>query len=152
VDRVIREVIDLLSVQLTMMDIDLEYRLDASNALVLAQPTRLTQVLINLILNARDAIEARRKIEGAIAGTISIRAYKAGEFLKISVDDNGTGISADQINLLFEPFYTTKAPDKGTGLGLSVSYGIIADLGGTIRAESLPLGARFIVSLPNHPG
>ena len=152
VDRVIREVIDLLSVQLTMMDIDLEYRPDASNALVLAQPTRLTQVLINLILNARDAIEARRKIEGAIAGTISIRAYQAGEFLKISVDDNGTGISADQINLLFEPFYTTKAPDKGTGLGLSVSYGIIADLGGTIRAESLPLGARFIVSLPNHPG
>jgi PAS domain S-box-containing protein len=148
VDRVVRDVLDLMEIQLAVVDISLEYDCKAKSAAVLGQPARLAQVLINLILNARDAILAKRDELGDFSGRIQVRVYWAGSAVKIAVEDNGVGISPHQINMLFEPFFTTKPPDKGTGLGLSVSFGIVSDFGGTIRAENVPFGAQFVVALP----
>ena len=115
---------------------------------VRALPVLLEQVLLNLMLNANDAIRARHKAGDAAAGNIALAIDRQGEQAVITVEDNGTGLSAEVAPSLFEPFFTTKPPKEGTGLGLSITYGIIRDLGGTIRAENTAAGARFVIELP----
>jgi len=111
-------------------------------------PTKLEQVFLNLLLNANDAIRERQKSGDDRPGLIKIRTGTNDGRVMVTIDDNGTGISADALPLLFEPFYTTKPPMEGTGLGLFVSYGIIRELGGELRAENRPDGARFVIELP----
>lgn len=103
---------------------------------------QLMQVFINLLLNAADAI-------GTDAGKIIILTKKFEEHIEISIRDSGTGIPAEKINKIFEPFYSTKQAGKGIGLGLWVSYGIIRNMGGDIFVESREeVGSEFKIVLP----
>ncbi|MFI5309380.1 MAG: sensor histidine kinase, partial [Polyangiales bacterium] len=101
---------------------------------------RLTQVLLNLLLNAVDALGGRGRIE--------ISAERADGECLLCVSDDGPGLSDEVLARLFEPFTTTKPPGKGTGLGLAVCHALVEGMGGTIRAENRPEGgARFEVRL-----
>ncbi|MBL4811181.1 MAG: sensor histidine kinase, partial [Rhodobacteraceae bacterium] len=101
---------------------------------------RLEQVLVNLLCNALDATKSTEEPEIGIL-------LAAGEVVRLSVRDNGAGI--DDLDALFEPFYTTKQPGDGVGLGLAISSGIIKDLGGRLTARNASNGgAVFVIELP----
>jgi len=107
-------------------------------------PNQLQQVFLNILNNARQAVEDFRH-----DGQMEVTTEKVGDKLRVSFADNGPGIAPENILRIFDPFFTTKEVGKGTGLGLSLSYGIIQEHGGTIRVESAPgAGATFIVDLP----
>jgi PAS domain S-box-containing protein len=109
-------------------------------------PTQLSQVFLNLIVNAVQAIEARGDDEG---GTIRVATRVSGRELLIEVSDNGCGIPAENLPKLFDPFFTTKPVGEGTGLGLSITHGIIAGHGGRIEVDSrVGVGTRFRIYLP----
>lgn len=148
VTKVVHDVASLLKGQLDLKGVSLRCEPISPEIQVRVHPVRLGQVLINLVINARDSILLRRETRDTPA-TITVSVHEAGGLVEITVEDTGTGIAPDQLSLLFEPFFTTKSPQEGTGLGLSVSYGIIADVGGTIRAENTENGARFVISLPS---
>jgi PAS domain S-box-containing protein len=121
-----------------------ETNLDRSLPEVMAEPTSLEQVLINLILNARDAGARLIRIQTAPA------PGRAGH-LQLSVSDDGPGIKSDALGKLFRPFFTTKP--KGTGLGLWLSQRIVQDHGGSIAVESVAgKGATFTITLPTVDG
>jgi two-component system NtrC family sensor kinase len=112
---------------------------------VWGDPQQIEQVLINLLQNAADAIED----EGIIRITAEQREREGREFVVLCVEDNGRGISRDDLRRIFEPFFTTKAPGKGTGLGLSICQRIVRRHGGKIEVDSQPgKGSRFFVWLP----
>ena len=121
---------------------------DKGEVHVRALPVLLEQVLLNLLLNANDAIRARYGSSNAAKGRIKITVKRRNKLAVITVEDNGAGIPAEVLRNIFDPFYTTKAPKDGTGLGLSISYGIVSDLGGVIRARSSGNGAHFTIELP----
>jgi signal transduction histidine kinase len=122
----------------------------------LIDSSQMDQILLNLVINARDAING--------VGTVSIETANAyldpgycrrhpdalpGEYLRICVSDTGCGMDATTLERLFEPFFTTKAPGKGTGLGLATVYGVVTQNSGEIHAESDALrGTRFTIHLP----
>jgi len=102
---------------------------------------QLVQVFLNLLLNSADAMEG--------AGTVELRTRRAGAAVVASVQDSGPGVPADRAAQIFEPFFTTKEPGRGTGLGLHVSWNIITEHGGTIKAARPDGGgAEFVVRLP----
>jgi len=104
---------------------------------------RVKQVLVNLIRNAVDAMRDCNQRE------LRIKISVQNKEVEISISDTGTGIDDQDMEELFTPFFTTKEVGEGMGLGLSISYRIVTDLGGTIRAQNLPDGgAQFIVKLP----
>ena len=108
-------------------------------------------MFINLILNARDAIEEKWAGQEAGPGDkcITLKTKTQGRGVIVEVRDTGPGIPEAKIDKIFEPFFTTKEVGKGTGLGLSISYGIVKDCNGDIRAESLPGGgACFRLTFP----
>jgi CheY-like chemotaxis protein len=111
---------------------------------LLVDPHQMQQVFLNIVNNARQAIEAFRP-----HGTIKISTGTTGQRVWIRFQDDGPGISGENLAKIFNPFFTTKPVGKGTGLGLSLSYGIVQEHGGSIRAESKPgLGTTFIIELP----
>jgi two-component system, cell cycle sensor histidine kinase and response regulator CckA len=140
-------------------DVELVMLPDAGLDLVLIDPTQLEQVLMNLSVNARDAMPS--------GGTLTIRTQNVtiserearlqpeaspGRFVRLSIADTGTGMDAATQARLFEPFFTTKEPGKGTGLGLATCYGIVRQAGGHILLESaLGRGSTFHVDLPPAP-
>ncbi|GAB4334295.1 MAG: hypothetical protein Kow0037_12890 [Calditrichia bacterium] len=103
---------------------------------------QLLQVFINILFNAVDAMENH--------GTdLTLRTYHDASYIYIDITDTGCGIAPEQLNKIFEPFYTTKDVGKGTGLGLSVSYGIIKNFNGDIKVKSEPgKGTTFTIKLP----
>jgi signal transduction histidine kinase len=112
---------------------------------VRVDPGQLEQVLMNLAVNARDAMPRGGKL------TITTRnvARPGGEAVQLSVTDTGSGMDAGTRARLFEPFFTTKEPGQGTGLGLSLSYGIVKQLGGTIDLKSkVGEGTEVTITLP----
>jgi PAS domain S-box-containing protein len=124
---------------------------DAPN--VLADPTQIHQVLVNLCTNAWHALHERAgRIEIALAGVALDAAAggaPAGRYARLRVIDDGQGMDAALLERIFDPFFTTKAPGEGTGLGLSVVHGIVKDHGGEIRVEStIGRGTTFEVLLP----
>lgn len=130
-------------------------RLEAEHPIIHGDPDQLSQVLLNLALNARDAMPEG----GHIAITTGLTAPDhpgdrltgagAGEYLTITVSDSGSGIPPEILPHIFEPFFTTKSRGRGTGLGLATCYGIVRNHGGFITVDSEPgQGARFIVHLP----
>lgn len=147
IGEVFTPVDDLLKGQLARSDITLSHLPYDAGLQVMVNPVRLEQVLINLIVNARDSILERQKTSPG-AGEIVVATQTLGNNIQIVVEDNGKGIDSSKLDILFEPFYTTKPPQEGTGLGLSVSYGIIAEAGGSIHAEKRDNGARFVIRLP----
>jgi histidine kinase len=124
--------------------------IDATLPKIMADPGRLEQVFINLLLNARDAIEEKTAAEGDRGERmITLKTRQDGQRVIAEVQDTGGGISKDIKDKLFEPFFTTKQVGKGTGLGLSISYGIVKDCGGDIKAVSRDnTGAVFYVTFP----
>ncbi|MDN7140162.1 PAS domain-containing protein [Pseudomonas sp. JQ170] len=110
---------------------------------------QLEQVLINLLVNARDALLARRE-HSALAPWIALRLEQDPDQVRLLVEDNGGGIDPRLLERIFEPFFTTKPVGVGTGLGLSVSYGIVDAMGGSLSVENGDEGARFCIELPVH--
>ena len=108
---------------------------------------RLEQVILNLLLNAADASAA----EGTVGIAVSLPDPET-RMVRLTVEDEGTGISQETIGRMFDPFFTTKDPGEGTGLGLSICHNILSSCGGTIRAEARDtVGARVVVMLPAAP-
>lgn len=121
--------------------VDLEKDLSAPNP-VLASSAQLSQVIVNLIMNASQAISDR--------GNIYVKTWQTEHYTFISIEDNGSGIPEDILTKIFDPFYTTKPIDIGTGLGLSISHGIIEKYGGTIDVKSeVGKGTCFTIQLVN---
>ena len=141
------EVVSALgSVLHRLVDESIELTIEAApDILIEADRSQLEQIVLNLVVNARDAIEPH--------GTIVVRVLETsgetGKLATIEVEDDGCGISPEDRNRLFEPFFTTKAPGQGTGLGLATVYMIVERLGGTISVESeLDVGTKVGVHLP----
>lgn len=134
--------------------IRIEVDLTSTDCFAIADIAQFETALINLAVNARDAMDG----EGQL--TISVRKLRAipplraqsarsGDFVAIAIADTGTGIAADQLDAIFEPFFTTKEVGKGTGLGLSQAFGFAKQSGGDIEVKSLPgQGATFTIYLP----
>jgi two-component system NtrC family sensor kinase len=129
-NRVIQETLSLLEHQLKKAGIEVRTKLDPILEPVKGNPGKLQQVFLNLILNARDAMEPRGVLE------VSTRAGENG--VVVEVIDSGHGIAPEHLSRIYDPFFTTKSAKKGTGLGLSVTYGIIQEHGGAIEAISRP--------------
>lgn len=134
--------------------IGLEY--SEKECLVLADPTRLQQVLMNLAVNARDAMPAGGVLRVELCrlslgedDTPPLPDMAPGGWIRLRIGDTGTGIADQDINHIFEPFFTTKSPGEGTGLGLAQVYGIVKQHDGEIDAESHPgEGTLFSIYLP----
>jgi len=145
----IEGVFHLLGQQLALHDIEVIRELDPELPPIWGESNRLEQVFINLVLNARDAIEERRGRQASLAGQIRVRSWVEDERVMVSVSDNGVGIPQEQRGQIFEPYFTTKDVGKGTGLGLSISYGIVRDYGGVIEVVSQEgQGTTFLLAFP----
>ena len=113
---------------------------------VQSDPLLLHQAFLNIVMNAEQAVVATGK-HGRIEITTSVT--RAGDRIIATIRDTGTGIPAEALPRIFEPFYTTKEVGKGTGLGLAIAYGIVQEHGGQIVAANHPDGgALFTVELP----
>jgi len=148
VETVIQGVILMVTPQLELDGTDVEFVVKAKDVQVESLSVQFEQVLLNVVLNANDAIRSRHALGDAADGLIKISVDKSESKAVINIDDNGIGLPEDVLRRLFEPFFTTKAPKDGTGLGLSISYGIIQDMGGSIHAKNGPTGAQFTIELP----
>ncbi|MBM9521148.1 PAS domain S-box protein [Desulforhopalus vacuolatus] len=138
-------------------DIDLNWH-PSSLWPVFIDPSQLDQILANLCVNARDAINGVGKITIETETTCIDEAYClshpgfiAGDFVLMSISDDGIGMDSDTIGRIFEPFFTTKEPGEGTGLGLATVYGIVKQNNGFINVYSEPgQGTTFRIYLPRH--
>jgi signal transduction histidine kinase/CheY-like chemotaxis protein len=154
-NEVIRDVEKMLR-RLIGEDIQFETTLASELGLVSVDPGQLEQVLLNLAVNARDAMQGGGRlriltanIELGTADTDRLLGAPAGSYVLLSVSDNGLGMSEQVRKHVFEPFYTTKPTGKGTGLGLSTVYGIVKQLSGDLSLRSEPgAGTTFHVYLP----
>jgi len=123
--------------------------LDPDLDLITADPTQIEQVIVNLVVNARDAMPAGGMLTIETTNTQSV---SNGPSVRLSVWDTGIGMDDNMLSHIFEPFYTSKPPGHGTGLGLAVVYGIVTQNGGRIRVESQPnQGSTFIMKFPSTP-
>ncbi|MEP7349506.1 MAG: response regulator [Sphingorhabdus sp.] len=156
---VVAEVSNLLK-RLLGETVRLEVHHGRAMGAVRADPGQLEQVIINLGVNARDAMPGGGVLHittKAVSQT-DVRAMGSeilpiGDYILLSMEDSGTGIPKENLGKIFEPFFTTKEVGKGTGLGLSTVYGIVKQSGGFIFAESEPgSGTRFDIFLPVHVG
>ena len=151
INDVLQSAFDIFSQQLKVRGIDVQWEIDTELPKIVADPGRLEQVFINLLLNARDAIEERcaSGAGGEEEKQITLKSWSDGDHVIAEIRDTGTGIPEAIQDKLFEPFFTTKEVGKGTGLGLSISYGIVKDCGGDIEAVSRKGGgATFAVTFP----
>lgn len=133
--------VELLDAQgaLKLLEVSVEAELDLP--CVTADPYQLEQLLINLIMNARDAMEH--------GGALKLRGRREGSEVLLEVIDNGSGMAPEQAARVFDPFFTTKEPGKGTGLGLAIAARIAESFGGRIAVESqLGVGSRFVLTIP----
>lgn len=122
-----------------------------SDRTVLADPTQIHQIIINLCTNAAHAMEGRGTLRVSLTETQTAEPeVSSGCFLRLEVSDTGYGMTRETMERIFEPYFTTKAVGEGTGLGLSVVHGIVAKYGGKINVHSLPgEGSTFEVLLPS---
>ncbi|MDM8517868.1 PAS domain S-box protein, partial [Desulfobacterales bacterium HSG16] len=152
VDVVLEKALDMFSQQLKVRGIEVILNLSYGLPPVMADPDRLEQVFVNLLINARDAIEEKYESTGEKNDrkiTLKTKFDSERKIVIVDVCDTGAGIAKNIADKLFDPFFTTKEVGKGTGLGLSISYGIVKDFHGKIRVKSVEdKGACFIVELP----
>lgn len=139
------EMSTLARAQLQSLDISLKVDIPEASAFVMGEKVIFEQVLLNLVSNARDAIEDQAQGDREIR--ISAE-FNSDDGHVLHVEDTGGGIPEKILHKLFEPFFTTKEPGKGTGLGLSISFGTIQQMSGSVRAANIPGGSRFSISLP----
>ena len=147
--------VERLLVRLMAEDVTLAISSSDTPALVRIDPGQLEQVLMNLAVNARDAMPAggQLRVSTDVAEIPGVEdaptTLGAGRYVRMCVSDTGSGIPGDVLPHIFEPFFTTKEVGRGTGLGLATSYGIIAHAGGAISVRTQPGdGSEFMVWLP----
>jgi histidine kinase len=152
VNDVLRRAMDVMGHQLKARGIRVIWQLEESLPAIIGDASRLEQVIINLLVNARDSVEEKMRSTRGNEDreeNIILRTSTGGKMVYIEVADTGIGIPDAIQNRIFEPFFTTKEPGRGTGLGLSISYGIIKDCGGEFDVVSAKgKGATFIIRLP----
>jgi histidine kinase len=151
VNEALRKALEIFSQQLKLRQIEVVRDLAEDLPPIMADLNRLEQVFINLLTNARDAIEERWQHAEPKAGEkkIFLKTTSRNGTVIVQVRDNGKGVPATARDRIFDPFFTTKEAGKGTGLGLSISYGIVRDYGGSIRVESQEgEGATFTIEFP----
>lgn len=140
---VVQDIVDVIQERLDKRGIRLEVDMESTCPNVSADRDQMGQVLLNLIVNAIQAMPA--------GGTLSLRLRCRNEHVHLSVSDTGCGISPDDVPKLFTPFFSTKEVGEGTGLGLTVVHGIIEEHQGSITVESEPgRGTTFHIHLPVH--
>jgi two-component system, NtrC family, C4-dicarboxylate transport sensor histidine kinase DctB len=132
-DEVMRDTLEIVAVRLKAADAEMDTDL-ADELAVLAGSVRLQQVLVNVISNAADAVE------GLDDRKLSVRAWREGGRVVLTVRDRGAGVAPAVAERIFDPFYTTKGVGRGLGLGLSISYNIIKDFGGSLTVSNHPEG------------
>ena len=163
VQVVLNEVVDNMMKMLIRMlgeDIEVIANLEPKLWAIQGDTGTLEQVLLNLAVNARDAMPdgggmtiQTENVWVDDSHLIMMSDARTGQFVRLSVEDTGHGIDDETMNHLFEPFYTTKEQGKGTGLGLAVAYGVVQQHRGWINVYSEPgMGARFSIYLPATPG
>ena len=159
VGEAVREMESMLQ-RVTGDTVAMRVELDEPLGIVYIDPTHLEQVLMNLVINAVDAMPGGGEIV-LTAGNVNVSeaeaarllGLKAGTHVTLQVRDTGTGIDPDTLRRVFDPFFTTKEPGKGTGLGLSTVYGIVRDAGGHVRVDSeVGKGTTFVIYLPAEIG
>jgi len=154
INAVLQSAFEIFSQQLKVRGIEVVWRLAPDLPRINADPQRLEQVFINLLLNSRDAIEEQwqRRGDGRRDGRITIETGLDKGRVTCRIADTGIGIRPGMAEKIFEPFFTTKEVGQGTGLGLSISYGIVRECGGEIHAETeVNQGASFFASFPVAP-
>jgi len=143
----IPEVIGMVAKKAIVHGISIEQNIAENTYPIHGDPTQLQQVLLNLFNNAMDAILEQH---GTSGGKLEVNTRaKENKTVEIEIKDNGCGISPENINKIFSPFFTTKSVGKGTGLGLSVCYGIVDNMRGTLEVVSeAGVGTTFSIHLP----
>jgi PAS domain S-box-containing protein len=156
VHLIVNEVLRLIR-SVTPSTIRIEQNIDPKSGTVMADPSQIHQLLVNLCSNANYAMRDRggvlvitlRNVEVNETEALKNRRLKRGEYVSLVVADTGHGMDAKTMERIFDPYFTTKAPGEGTGIGLSVVKGIVEGYGGAITVESEPgAGTTFEVSLP----
>ncbi len=133
----------------------LDQQLHAEDAIVVVNPTQVSQVILNLVANAADAMGGQGKVSVRLAvvdldtSRASALTINPGRWIELSVTDHGCGMDSYTLSRIFEPFYTTKVAGRGTGLGLSVVYSIVTGWGGTLKVESeVDQGTKAMIYIP----
>ena len=143
VNLLIKESLNLIRDQKRLLNVKLVKEMADDVPLIRADKNQLSQVIINLVMNAVDAMERK--------GVLTFRTYfsKSNQKVCMEISDTGCGISEENLSKVFDPFFTTKGQEKGTGLGLSTSYGIVQENGGHISIkETSPMGTTFLMEFP----
>lgn len=154
VNQCVQNALSMVGVQFATHGIDIEKDLADDLPMTCGNPFQYEQVVLNLLSNARDAVEERAQrdsysnVSDPLPLRIEVRTREAGGHVRLEVCDNGIGVSEEIINKVFDPFFTTKEPGKGTGLGLSISYGIIQKIEGSIDIIPLKPGTKIRVEVP----
>lgn len=147
-NEAVKQVFHLVKYQFENNEIQIKLDLEENLPLIQGSQQQIEQIIVNLLLNAKDALDDSNKINKQLA---VLTRFTNGE-VQLIVEDNGIGIDKGKITEIFHPFYTTKMADKGTGLGLSVSLGIAKEHGGTIDVTStIAEGSQFKLRLPLQP-
>ena len=156
ISRILKEAIKLLRSTIPTT-IGIQYDFDSEQDTVLADPTELNQIIINLCTNGAHAMEVKGGILEVILTNENLDSQSANEFhdlepgryVKLSVRDTGYGIEPQLMEKIFEPYFTTKEVGKGTGMGLAIVHGIVKSYGGTVTLQSeVGKGTSFHVYLP----
>jgi CheY-like chemotaxis protein len=159
VNRILEEMDQLLR-RVLGEDVSVETDLHGDPLPIRVDPSQLEQVILNLAVNARDAMPRGGRLHIATgveevdaATATGLPGLEPGAAVRLSVSDTGVGMDEDTRAHIFEPFYTTKSEQGGTGLGLSMSYGIVKQSGGTIHVDSAPgEGTTFVIRFPPAEG
>ena len=138
VNDVLERAFEIFSQQLRLRGVEVAWEIEKNLPLIMGDPDRMEQVFINLLMNARDAIEEKWGPKAHKEGDkrITLRTWSEENSVFIELCDTGSGMPETISDKIFEPFFTTKEVGKGTGLGLSISYSIVKDCGGTIQIKS----------------
>ena len=144
INKVLEDTLELRSYELNVRGIRIEREFDIEPPETMVDVYQLQQVVLNLITNAEQAMASVDRPHHRL----TLRCHIQGDTVRIEVEDTGPGIPPESLDVIFNPFFTTKPTGQGTGLGLSISLGIVSEHGGRIWAERATPGARFCIELP----
>lgn len=141
IPRLVEETLDLCRSRLQNHGVDLRVRVE-TDAVVRGNALELSQALLNLVINAFDAVKRSEQ------PFIALVARQVDHHVELSVEDTGSGVAPEHVGRIFEPFFTTKAVGEGTGLGLSITRGLVETMGGTLSMDDASERTRFVIRLP----
>ena len=139
-NQVIEDVLSMLKTQFKNHNIKLKVDLQKELGFIIGNKHKIEQVIVNLLTNAKDAVEEKslKMSDNSYTKQISLSTFSENKKVYFEIRDNGLGISGEIQEKIFDPFFTTKDPEKGTGLGLSIVYGILEEMNAKISLESKP--------------